>query len=113
MEAVKLRVQVPDGHALHLDVPVPKTVASGAAEVTVIVEPEPRGAHSGAAVPLSQCLESVDSPEGRLRVAEHLEGQPFPHYEPAPGRPGMLVRIEADGTRTLGHFVDRQFRAAD
>lgn len=68
---------------------------------------------AGAARPLSELLDSVDSPEGRRRVAEHLEGQPFPHYEPAPGRPGLLVRIEADGTRTVGRFVKREFRAAD
>jgi len=67
---------------------------------------------AGAVKPLSECLESVDSPEGRRRVAEYLQSQPFPHYEPAPDAPGMLVRIEADGTRTVGRFVNRQFKAA-
>jgi ParD-like antitoxin of type II bacterial toxin-antitoxin system len=60
--------------------------------------------------PLSACLESVDSPEGRQRVAGFLQSQPFPHYEPHPSRPGMLVRIDADGQRTVGRFVNRQFR---
>ena len=68
---------------------------------------------AGGAVPLSACLASVDSVEGRQRVAEYLEHQPFPHYEPAPDAPGMLVRIEADGTRTVGRFVHREFKAAD
>lgn len=68
---------------------------------------------AGADRPLSQCLESVDSPDGRRRVVEHLDCQPFPHYEPAPDQPGMLVRIEADGTRTIGRFINRQFRTAD
>ncbi len=68
---------------------------------------------AGAVKPLSECLESVDSLEGRRRVAEHLERLPFPHYEPAPNSPGMLVRIEADGTRTVGRFVNRQFKAAN
>ncbi|MBI4422486.1 MAG: hypothetical protein HY554_02095 [Elusimicrobia bacterium] len=68
---------------------------------------------SKAAAPLSEILESVDSPKGRRRVAEHLKGLPFPHYEPAPGRPGLLVRTAADGTRTVGRFVHRQFTAAD
>ncbi len=68
---------------------------------------------AGAVRPLSECLESVDSPEGRRRVAEHLDSQPFPHYEPAPDAPGVLVRIEADGTRTVGRFVNRQFQEAD
>jgi hypothetical protein len=68
---------------------------------------------SGAVKPLSECLRSVDSDEGRQRVAEHLQNQAFPHYEPAPGAPGMLVRILADGTRTAGRFVNRQFKEAD
>jgi hypothetical protein len=66
-----------------------------------------------AARPLSELLLSVDSPAGRRRVAEHLGRRPFPHYEPAPGRPGFLVRIQADGTRTLGRFVNREFRPAE
>lgn len=66
----------------------------------------------GAAQPLSALLDSVDSPEGRGRVAAFLETQPFPHYEPAPDAPGLLVRIEADGRRTLGRFVQRQFQPA-
>src|ERR1700709_1020825 len=57
---------------------------------------------AGNAVPLSDCLHSVDSPEGRSRVADHLKSQPFPHYEPAPGLAGLLVRIEANGKRTVG-----------
>ena len=83
------------------------------------VEPLLQGAQAlalrraGAVKPLSECLDSVNSPEGRRRVAEHLGCQPFPHYEPAPDLPGMLVRIEADGTRTVGRFVHRQFKAVD
>lgn len=64
------------------------------------------------AQPLSACLDSVDSPQGRRRVAEFLRAQPYPHYERAPGRPGLLVRIEADGTRTVGRFVHRSFQPA-
>ena len=66
---------------------------------------------AGEVKPLSECIETVDSPEGRRRVAEHLDAQPFPHYEPAPGRPGRLVRIEAGGRRTVGRFVHRRFKA--
>ena len=68
---------------------------------------------AGAVKPLSACLESVDSAEGRRRVADYLETQPFPHYEPAPDASGMLVRIEADGSRTIGRFVHRKFVAKD
>lgn len=65
------------------------------------------------AKPLSALLESVDSPEGRRRVADHLKSLPFPHYEPAPGRAGLLVRTEADGTRAVGRFVNRRFTPVD
>jgi len=67
---------------------------------------------AGEARPLSACLASVDSSEGRRRVAEYLESRPFPHYEPAPEAPGLLVRIDADGTRVLGRFVHRRFEPA-
>jgi hypothetical protein len=63
---------------------------------------------TGAARPLSECLGSVDSPEGRQRVADFLESRPFPHFEAAPGRPGLLVRIDRDGSRTVGRFVNRR-----
>ncbi len=65
---------------------------------------------AGDSKPLSECLRSVDSSEGRQRVAEHLKGRPYPHYEPADA-PGLLVRIESNGTRTVGRFVNREFRA--
>jgi ParD-like antitoxin of type II bacterial toxin-antitoxin system len=68
---------------------------------------------AGAVAPLSGRLASVDSAEGRGRVAEYLAARPFPHYEPSPGRAGLLVRVEADGTRTLGRFVDREFQAVE
>ena len=67
---------------------------------------------AGEVKPLSDCIDAVDSPEGRRRVAEHLKTEPYPHYEPAPGRPGMLLRIEANGKRTVGRFVHRRFKAA-
>lgn len=63
-----------------------------------------------AARPLSECLDSVDSPEGRRRVTDFLRSQPFPHYEPHPGRPGLLICIASDGKRTVGRFVNRKFR---
>src|SRR5271165_1729717 len=46
---------------------------------------------AGSAVPLSECLASVDSTEGRRRVMEYLDSRPFPHYEPAPGAAGLLI----------------------
>jgi hypothetical protein len=67
----------------------------------------------GTAVPLSECLASVDTPEGRRRVVEYLESLPFPHYEAAPGRPGFLIRIDENGVRTTGRFVNRQFEPVE
>jgi hypothetical protein len=59
--------------------------------------------------PLSECLKSVDTAAGHRRVAEFLQGQPWPHYEPHPHQAGLLVRIEANGKRTTGRFVNRRF----
>jgi hypothetical protein len=38
-----------------------------------------------------------------------LEGQPYPHFEAHPTRKGLLIRIEADGRKTVGRFKNRQF----
>jgi len=80
------------------------------------IEPLLQGAQAyalqkaGRAKPLSACLKSVDSPPGRRRVYDYLRSRPFPHYEPAPNKPGMLVRIEAGGKRIVGRFLGRQFK---
>src|SRR5579863_1913072 len=65
---------------------------------------------NAAARPLSECLESVDSPQGRQRVADFLETRPFPHYQAHPRERGLLIRIDSDGKRTVGRFVNREFR---
>ncbi len=64
------------------------------------------------AKPLSACLDSVGSTQGRERLAKHLASLPYPHYETAPDSPGLLVRIEANGRRTIGRFVNRKFQPA-
>jgi hypothetical protein len=63
----------------------------------------------GETVPLSACLKSVNTPAGQARLAAVLAARPYPHFEPAPV-PGLVVRIDADGTRTHGRFVHREFR---
>ena len=65
----------------------------------------------GGALTLSDALRTVDTPVGRERLERTLADRPYPHFEAAPGKPGFLVRVEADGTRTVGRFVNRQFRA--
>ena len=85
------------------------------AKIGRALEPLLRGDHvlalcrAGNVQPLSACLKAVDSPVGRQRVVEHLKTRPYPHYEAAVASPGLLVRIEADGKRTVGRFVNRQF----
>jgi len=66
----------------------------------------------GEAVPLSLLLKSVDSKAGRARVKAHLATRPFPHFEPAPGRRGFILKTDEDGKRTVGRFVNREFRPA-
>ena len=86
------------------------------AKIGRALEPILRGDHvmalcrSGNVKPLSACLATVNSPAGRQRVVEHLNTRPFPHYEAAPASPGLLVKIEASGKRTMGRFVNRQFQ---
>lgn len=64
---------------------------------------------AGDAKPLSEALPAADSAEGRAHVAAYLKTRPYPHFEPS-DIPGMLVRIDADGKRTTGRFVNRKFK---
>ncbi len=64
-------------------------------------------------VPLSKLLATVDTAEGRQRVANYLASQPYPHYEQAPDRPDLLVRIEENGERCVGFFKNGKFHTCD
>ncbi len=65
---------------------------------------------SGSIQSFGEILETVDTPSGRERLQSFLDTQPFPHYKSEPGKNGLLVRISEDGSRTLGRFVNREFR---
>src|SRR5690349_12700416 len=67
----------------------------------------------GDAKPLSAVLDSVQTSEGREQLAQVLSARPYPHFEAVPERPGVLVKIDKDGTRTLGRFVQRVFTALE
>jgi len=67
---------------------------------------------AGAERPISQILSEVDSAKGRQRVAAYLNQRPYPHYKPVPGRPGLVQRLEADGSEVIGRFVGRVFEPA-
>jgi hypothetical protein len=60
---------------------------------------------------LSERFKEIGTPAGRARVSAVLASGPFPHFEAVPDRPGLLVKIDEDGTRTLGRFVQREFVA--
>ncbi len=58
-------------------------------------------------------LDAVDSDEGRDRLKDVLQTRPYPHYEADPNNGELLVRIESDGTRTTGQFVNQEFVAVN
>lgn len=59
--------------------------------------------------PLSELIGTVDSAQGRARVARHVAALPYPHYEATRDGRG-LIRIDAGGTRTLGRFARGRFQ---
>jgi hypothetical protein len=63
----------------------------------------------GDAKPVSQSLAAAETPTGRARLQAVLAERPFPHFEAAKDRPGLLIKIDADGKRTVGRFVHRVF----
>lgn len=58
-------------------------------------------------------LDAVDSNQGRDRLARYLQTRPYPHYEVDPDNSTLLIRIESDGTRKSGRFVDQEFVAVN
>ena len=67
--------------------------------------------YAGKAEPLSACVRSAGAGTGRRRLAAYLKSLPYPHYEPAPGSAGAVIRVEENGKRTIGRFVGRKFQA--
>ena len=59
---------------------------------------------------VEECMDLVGTGEGRLNLEQVLAKTPFPHYQAVPGEPGVLIRTEADGTRSRGEFIGRAFR---
>jgi len=58
---------------------------------------------------LSYLLDTVEKPEGRRRLKAYLDSEPFPHFEQHSTDRRLLIRIEANGARSVGRFVNRQF----
>jgi hypothetical protein len=66
----------------------------------------------GGILKLSDALRTVESAKGRQRLQKVLASGPSPRFEPAAGKPGLLVRVDEDGRRTVGRFVGRKFTPA-
>jgi len=84
----------------------------GRAVETVLRGSEVVALQNVAARPLSEVLREVGTPIGDRRLADVLAAQPYPHYTPALGAPGLLMRVSENGTETLGRFVNKKFVAA-
>jgi hypothetical protein len=64
---------------------------------------------TSASRPLSELLDVVDTPKGRAMFKAHLASEPYPHYEAHPTDKNLLIRVQEDGVRTAGRFVNRVF----
>jgi hypothetical protein len=60
----------------------------------------------------SLALEAVQYRARSDRLLQHLASLPYPHYEADPKYRDLIVRIEENGSRTSGRFVDNAFVAA-
>ena len=63
--------------------------------------------------PLSQVIAEVDPSQGREKVKAYLKTILYPHYKQVSDHPELLLRIEVDGTETVGRFVGREFVPVD
>jgi hypothetical protein len=60
---------------------------------------------------LANAIATVETAAGRARVAAVLANRPYPHFKQVNGRPELLIRIDENGTQTVGRFVNRAFVA--
>ena len=68
MEAIKHSIVLPRDHRVHFDLTVPESIASGAAEVLVVVQPK------GEKIPVARELGTL---AGKARVADDFDA-PLP-----------------------------------
>jgi hypothetical protein len=54
-------------------------------------------------------LDDVDTPAGRQRVKDYLESGPYPRFTAYPDGGQLLIREDADGKKTVGRFLNREF----
>jgi hypothetical protein len=58
---------------------------------------------------LSESIETVNKPLGRQRLAAYLESRPFPRFAADPVEAQVMIREDADGSRTRGRFSGGKF----
>jgi|CXWL01.1.fsa_nt_gi hypothetical protein len=54
-------------------------------------------------------LSSIADSSDRSRVRAEIESRGFPLYEADADDPNLIVQVEADGRRTRGRYLNRQF----
>ncbi|MBL8673747.1 MAG: hypothetical protein JNL07_02585 [Rhodospirillales bacterium] len=58
---------------------------------------------------LGRALRRLEESDDRTEAVDHLRALGGPRYGTDPRHPGMIVRIDPDGTRTLGRLDGREF----
>jgi ParD-like antitoxin of type II bacterial toxin-antitoxin system len=58
---------------------------------------------------LSDIMASINQPSGRARLQAVLDAKPFPHFRAVPGDRRLMEKIDEDGTKTVGEFIERKF----
>lgn len=58
---------------------------------------------------VGQLLDDLANSGDRMAVQDHLRVLGGPRYGTDPKHPGLLVRLESDGTRTLGRLEGHVF----
>lgn len=67
-----------------------------------------------AALPeFSEAMREATCEAGQRKALRHLAKLGAPRFGVDPDRPGFVIRIDPDGSRTHGRFVNRQFVAAE
>ena len=63
----------------------------------------------GLKMTLAQALEFASGSAGRARALAYLKASEYDRYGADPDRPGGVIRISPDGTRTRGWMFRRVF----